>query len=515
MYYEIKRMYHQGRSVSKISKDVGCNRRTVKKYLDMDDDEFESFLKTQSVRQKILLPYEGFVHQRLLLFRDTSAAQMHDWLKETYEDFPKVNPKTIFNFVKWIRHRHNLPYEPSNRDYQSVEETPYGLQAQVDFGEYRLRGGNGKQTKVYFFTLVLSRSRFKYVWFSDRPFTTDLAIQGHEKAFGYIGGMPQEIVYDQDKVFISNENSGDIILTERFRNYVKEQGFKLHFCRKSDPESKGKVENVVGYVKRNFLYNRTFHDLETLNQESIKWLERTANKLEHAFTKKAPKDELAIELPFLDPFDPLPPATPPLRSHSVRKDNTISWKSNLYSLPLGTYRGRGTQVTVKNEGDLLVITDMGNNELCRHRLFLGTGKKIINSDHKRDKHVGLDDFIEELCQSSGSAENLLRFISLIRDDKPRYLRDQLIILKQTVNDVEEKAVALALTFCIDQGISSANDFRILAMKHSHAETISEEIMRPSLNPLNGAFPYQALLQPQVSSIEDYQYILAHSNPSKK
>lgn len=362
---------------------------------------------------------------------------------------------------------------------------------------------------------MLSRSRFKYVWFSDRPFTTDLAIQGHEKAFGYIGGMPQEIVYDQDKVFISNENSGDIILTERFRNYVKAQGFKLHFCRKSDPESKGKVENVVGYVKRNFLYNRTFHDLETLNQESIKWLERTANKLEHAFTKKAPKDELAIELPFLDPFDPLPPATPPLRSHSVRKNNTISWKSNLYSLPLGTYRGRGTQVTVRNEGDLLVITDMGNNELCRHRLFLGTGKKIINSDHKRDKHVGLDDFIEELCQSSGCAENLLRFISLIRDDKPRYLGDQLIILKQTVNDVEEKAVALALTFCIDQGISSANDFRILAMKHSHAQTISEEIMPPSLNPLNGAFPYQALLQPQVSSIEDYQYILAHSNPSKK
>ncbi|TYR30828.1 helix-turn-helix domain-containing protein [Sphingobacterium phlebotomi] len=44
MYYEIKRMYRQGRSVSKISKDVGCNRRTVKKYLAMDDGEFESFL---------------------------------------------------------------------------------------------------------------------------------------------------------------------------------------------------------------------------------------------------------------------------------------------------------------------------------------------------------------------------------------------------------------------------------------------------------------------------------------
>ncbi|TYR30829.1 hypothetical protein FXV77_21650 [Sphingobacterium phlebotomi] len=53
---------------------------------------------------------------------------MHDWLKKAHEDFPRVDPKTIFNFVKWVRHRHNLPYEPDSRDYQPVEETPYGLQ---------------------------------------------------------------------------------------------------------------------------------------------------------------------------------------------------------------------------------------------------------------------------------------------------------------------------------------------------------------------------------------------------
>ena len=227
MYYEIKRMYLEGRSISKISQDLGCNRRTVKKYLEMDDGEFEAFLKNQSVRQKVLLPYQDFVKNRLTLYRDTSAAQMHDWMKEAHEDFPKVDPKTIFNFVKWVRLQHNLPYELSNRDYQSVEEMPYGLQAQVDFGEYKLRSSNGKQLKVYFFTLVLSRSRFKYVWFTDKPFTTYLAIQGHDNAFSYIGGMPEEVVYDQDKVFISNENSGDIILTEQFRNYVKEQGFKI------------------------------------------------------------------------------------------------------------------------------------------------------------------------------------------------------------------------------------------------------------------------------------------------
>lgn len=140
--------------------------------------------------------------------------------------------------------------------------------------------------KVFFFTLVLSRSRFKYVWFTDHYFTSELAIQAHEQAFAYIKGIPDEIVYDraanrQDKVFIVSENKGDIILTDAFRTYMREQIFTLHraagrFCRKADPQSKGKVENVVKYVKQNFLYNRTYHNIETLNDEAMGWLGRTA-----------------------------------------------------------------------------------------------------------------------------------------------------------------------------------------------------------------------------------------------
>jgi transposase len=78
MYYEIKRMNRDGRSVSKISEALNCNRRTVKKYLEMEDQEFESFLTAQSSRGKLLLPYETFVRERLELYRDTPAAQMHD-----------------------------------------------------------------------------------------------------------------------------------------------------------------------------------------------------------------------------------------------------------------------------------------------------------------------------------------------------------------------------------------------------------------------------------------------------
>jgi transposase len=218
MYHEIHRLHREGRSITHIADFLVMNWRTVKKYLSMDEFEYEAFLENQSNRQKELSPYEHFVKVKLEQYPDTSASQMHDWLKEHYDDFPEVNPKTVFNFVTWVRQKHHIPKAKVERDYFIVEELPYGKQAQVDFGEYNIRTGSGKRKKVYFFAMVLSRSRYKYVYFSDTPFTSELSVKAHEKAFEYFNGIPEELVYDQDSVFISDENKGDLILTHKFRN---------------------------------------------------------------------------------------------------------------------------------------------------------------------------------------------------------------------------------------------------------------------------------------------------------
>ncbi len=268
----------------------------------MSERDFDRSMEKQSDRKKNLLPYEAFIKSRLELYPDTSAAQMHDWLKEQYTGFAEVSSKTVFNFVAWVRQHYHIPKISITRDYEVVEELPYGKQAQADFGEYILRDNLGKRVKVFFFTIVLSRSRFKFVWFLDQYFTSELAIEAHEKAFAFFGGIPDEIVYDQDKAFMVSENKGDLILTQKFKAYTRERPFKLHFCRRSDPESKGKVENVVKYTKQNFLYNRPYWDLENLNQEALGWLGRTANMMTHGSTKKEPCAEWHIERPFLTPY---------------------------------------------------------------------------------------------------------------------------------------------------------------------------------------------------------------------
>lgn len=85
----------------------------------------------------------------------------------------------------------------------------------------------------------------------------------HEKEFEFYGGMTEEIVYDQDKLMIVSENGGDIIYTEEFQAYRQQRGFCIYLCQGADPDSKGKIENVVNFIKGNLAKNRVFHQLDT------------------------------------------------------------------------------------------------------------------------------------------------------------------------------------------------------------------------------------------------------------
>lgn len=131
------------------------------------------------------------------------------------------------------------------RDFGAVPELPMGQQMQVDFGEMKVPTTAGSFEKLYFVGFVLSHSRFKYVEWLDRPFRTTDLIHMQENAFRYFGGMTQEIVYDQDHLLAVSENAGDIMMTAEFTKYQQARKFKVYLCRKADPQSKGKIEQVI------------------------------------------------------------------------------------------------------------------------------------------------------------------------------------------------------------------------------------------------------------------------------
>jgi transposase len=116
-----------------------------------------------------------------------------------------------------------------------------------------------------------------------------------ENAFRYFGGMTEEIVYDQDRLLAVSESAGDLILTESFTKYHETRKFKIYLCRKSDPESKGKIEQVIKYVKNNFAKHRTYNDLVSWQESCLRWLKRTGNYKVHHNIKKRPFEVHALE----------------------------------------------------------------------------------------------------------------------------------------------------------------------------------------------------------------------------
>src|SRR5690606_26628302 len=126
---------------------------------------------------------------------------------------------------------------------------------------------------------------------------------------------------------------------EEFQRYKEQRKLTLRVCRKADPESKGRIENVVGFIKNNFAKHRIFHNIDSWNEQGIAWLKRTGNAKVHNTTKKRPVEVFALEKQHLRPIVNKINVHPVKNSisRSIRKDNTIRYLSNRYSLPLGSF----------------------------------------------------------------------------------------------------------------------------------------------------------------------------------
>lgn len=507
VYTEIHRLRESGhRSIQWIANYMGLNFRTVRKYLKMSLEEYERYAEGFGQKPRKLEEYKEFIADKLRIYPDTSAAQMHDWLKEAYPFFPDVSPRTVYNTVMEVRQEWNIPkVSVTERDYQMLPETPSGQYAQVDFGQKKLRKGDGSVQKVYFMAMLLCRSRQKYVWFQDRPFTSEAAVTAHEKAFEYFHGIPKEIIYDQDAVFLWDENLGDYVMTQAFDAYVRSRPFKPVFCRPGDPESKGKVENCVKYVKQNFLTNRPYVDLETLQSQGEAWLARTGNAMVHATTCKIPQEEWALECRDLHPYTPvqLPKAE---QGHAVLKTNCVRYKGNLYSVPLGTYKGKDTRVKLEETGATLIIRSMSGAEITRHVMPAGRGNKVSHKSHQRDTSMKIAALTAQVVDLFTDKDGMTMYLARVRDNYGRYMRDQLLAIADACMGLEQGAIDLTLDRCLKNGLFSANDFK--AAVESETKPAAKEEEQPEIKPVGDERTRaMASFQPAKSSLDAYEDVV--------
>jgi transposase len=461
MWYKIKELSAQGLNQSQIKLELGIDRGTVRKYLLMNEAQFLEWISTPRRMPKKLNGYYNFVKELLGNAPYLSAAQVEDRLKERYTNLPDVSSKTVYNFVQTVRKEQNIPKykEKLPRQYEKLAETEYGEEAQVDFGSYRMLSRGSGRVKIYFFTIVLSRSRQKFIYCQRMPFTTETANYAHELAFEYFEGIPRRILYDQDRVFIKDENLGDVLLTEKFMQFTNAHPFEVVFCKKADPESKGKVENVVKYVKHNYLKGRVFQDIDTLQKEALLWLERTGNAKVHGTTKRIPKEEWEKEKQHLLPYNGKP-EKPFLKlpTHPVRKDNTVLYRSNYYSVPLGTYQDRDTKILLEEKDEKLFFYTGDNQLLATHDLCLDIGRIIKNNDHAREKSKTMQKTYELVLESLRHIPKAEQYLAEIENNKPRNFHDNLRVMQKNIERSSAEAINLALVYCYENKILNANRF---------------------------------------------------------
>jgi len=438
MIHKIKAMYDEGRgsSIKEISRDLGISRNTIRKYLRMDEQAIQEAIESPE-RHKVLDNYRSYLKHLLSQYPRLRAPKVYRKLKAKVPDI-EVSQRSLRRYLKRLR---ALVAAAQQRYYEPIIDEVPAVQCQVDAGELRDVEIGGLRKTIYFLVFVLSYSRLMYVSIASRPIDTDCFIQMHDHAFRYFGGMPEECVYDQTKLVAIEEMFREVTFNERFYRYASQVGIDIHVCEGYDPESKGKVEAGVKYVKGDCLYGDRFTDWSGVDRHVQSWLETVANARIHGTTGQVPQvvydtreRELMNRYVAVD--------TQAERSkRKADKTGLISFRANKYSVPLAYQQ---STVLVEELDDQLLILDVQDNiEIARHTIVLGTGHIIKNTDHYRDPSVRIADYETNIRDLVGDSAGR-QLCQLLQQTLPRIYKDQLagaIKILAKLDHVDEALIA--------------------------------------------------------------------------
>lgn len=287
----LRHYLEQGLSKAEIARSMGVSRRTLYHWINSGQLEREldngpvRYSQRPTVARKIDR-YREMIQVRLAEYPRLSATRL-------YEEICAAGYGGGYTQVKdYVREvRPGPPADPVVRF-----ETPPGLQAQVDFAEFRLPWG-----KRFALLVVLGYSRLLWMQFYPRQ-TMAVLMRGLEDAFGALGGVPAELLFDQLKAVIIDDHremGGKLLENMEFVRFAAHWGFRIRACRPYRAKTKGKVERPVSYLRQNFFYGREFLNDADLNQQVLSWVTRKANLRLHRTTGEVPqvrfeRDERAV-----------------------------------------------------------------------------------------------------------------------------------------------------------------------------------------------------------------------------
>jgi transposase len=273
-YSRIKSYEKEGLNAGQIADKLSLDSRTIKRWL-----LAKTYHQRQGFDKKSKLdPYKEEI-VNLLERHSFTATQIYQRIKES--GF-QGGYTTVREYVRKVR-----PKRPAA--FLSLAFAP-GECAQVDWGIYKTIDVGSSRRKLNFFVMVLSHSRMIYVEFSLAQ-SMEHFLSCHQHAFEFFGGVPENIMIDNLKTGVIRRITGqDIVFNPKYADFAQHYGFTIKACGVRKGNEKGRVENGVGYVKKNFLNGLEMTQFEALNPAIKTWMDTIANVRIHGETRQKPVD---------------------------------------------------------------------------------------------------------------------------------------------------------------------------------------------------------------------------------
>ena len=471
----------EGKSIRKAAEDFGLNRRTVKKML--TDPIPTGYQKKKDKIRPVLEPFIEMIHQIIEDDKKHPKKQRHT-KKRIYERLKEEKGylgsySTVRKYVSKYRGEHC-----AKEVFCPLEHKPG--EAQVDFGEALVKIG-GVEQKCHLFIMSLPQSDACFVKAYPRE-NTEAFCDGHVAAFKFFGGVPLNILYDNTTLavsFIKRKRKKTSTFLELQSHYL----FEERFARIRKGSDKGSVENLVGYIRRNFLV--PIPEFETFDPLNV-YLETCSVKRQNDILQ-GHQEPIKLRLQKdKDVFLPLPEfhyIACSCQAGLVSSESLVRFKGNDYSVPV-KYGHR--DVWVKGYVYEVVIS-CGTEIIANHKRCYEEGQRIFNPLHYLpllEKKTGAFDQAAPLSKwELPSVFNKLQTLLEKRDGKEgkrEYVRVLRLLETYSIEQLEN-----GVTDALKLGVLNIESIKHLLLcrldkrpldlnmkEHPHLPNVSVQITRP-------------------------------------
>jgi len=355
---------HQGLSAAQIAAELAMDPRTVSKWL--AQEQFKP--RKPTARCSKLDPYKNDI-VRMLQTHAFSATQIFQRICELGFDGGYTIVK---EYVRQVR-------PPKTRAFLKLAFAP-GECAQVDWGSYGAVNVGSTRRRLSFFVMVLCYSRMMYVEFTVCQ-RMEHFLACHQNAFEFFGSVPKKIMVDNLKSAVLRRIIGQApVFNPKYLDFANHYGFSIAPCNVGKANEKGRVENAVGYVKKNFLSGLDIPDFAAIHPAARHWLDTIANVRIHGETRQKPlalfeKERACLSALPANRFDI--GTVCQLRASSQFR---ITIDTNRYSVPA---EYAGVNLTLKSYPDRLCVYYQ-DNLIARHVRSYDRHQDFEDPDHPKE-----------------------------------------------------------------------------------------------------------------------------------